>query len=66
VRQGDLRANLIHVTRGIIQFAREGLPLVMVDWTCKAEPTSASAHSTEPPGVRGRRQVANSLKQEIE
>ncbi|MBC7526971.1 MAG: helix-turn-helix transcriptional regulator [Chthonomonadaceae bacterium] len=32
VGQGDLRANLIHVTRGIIQFAQEGLPLVMVEW----------------------------------
>ena len=63
--QGDLRANLIHVTRGIIQFVQEGLPLVMVEWA-EAEPTSASAHSTEPPGVRDRRQVANSLKQEIE
>jgi len=66
VGRGDLRVNLIHIARGIIQFAQEGLPLVMVAWARKAEPACSFANSVEPSGVRDRRHVANFLKQEIE
>ncbi len=66
VGQGDLRANLVSVARGMIHFAIEMLPLVMVTWAGKAENRSASAESLEAPGVRDRRHLTRFLQQEME
>ena len=66
VGQGDLHANLVRIACGMIHFAQEGLPLVMVAWAGKAEPTSAAVNTSEPPGIRDRRYLTNFLRQEIE
>jgi AcrR family transcriptional regulator len=62
--QGDLRANLIQIARGMIRLLQEWLPLVMLTWGSKSESASGDTKE-EPPDIRDRRRLTDYLTREM-
>jgi len=64
--QGDMRDNLIRITREIIRFAQERMPLVMLGWSHKPSASDPAPDEEEPPIVRDSRRLARFLQEEVD
>ncbi len=61
--RGDPRQNLLQITREMLKFAQEMLPLVRLGWGKASLPSKTQAEPT--PGIRDRRSLAHYLQREM-
>ncbi len=65
--QGDMRENLIRITRAVIRFAQERMPFVMLRWSHKPSSTNpAPPDEDESPIARDSRRLARFLQEEVD
>jgi AcrR family transcriptional regulator len=63
--RGDMRDNLIAIAREVVRFARERLPLAMLGWSHKPDPSDPPPEE-ESPLARDSRRFARFLQDEVD